>query len=392
MNYNILESIYKSLPKVNVTVNDKIALGFFFNKKTQDRAMGENYIQFVTSEKIGQGNIIEYMSREFLVLNVEFEDNEIYRKLYLREMDYIIKVTNTGKAEDIVNLSCVLETNIFGTEGNSIITSATNTINIILPKTEFTYNIDSNSKIVALRNHYKVVGIDTSARGIIILTCDKVAKDSTLDYDEIWEDKDVPIIKPPDEPIEPPIDITYTLEWETIYDEITSGSPIIINVVVRDTINDIIVDDMPVEFSTNAEILEEGFNTITLKAGSEDISVVATLIQDEKEDISITQNIKVVPEEVEDIYTLSITASKNWLWTGESITCQVGVMKNDIPFSGMDIDYSLANPNGSTITSSTNSSVTVRAGMTAPTNFDLIAKLRDYPDVIGKFTIQVKRL
>ena len=67
-------------------------------------------------------------------------------------------------------------------------------------------------------------------------------------------------------------------------------------------------------------------------------------------------------------------------------------MKNDIPFSGMDIDYSLANPNGSTITSSTNSSVTVRAGMTAPTNFDLIAKLRDYPDVIGKFTIQVKRL
>lgn len=202
-----LNYLYKIQPKVNVKINDKDIQGFFYNEEIVDIGLKQNKICFCSKEDIIIGSTLKYNSKSYIILDKDNDYNGVFYVYHLEEMNYTIKFGTS--ASSMINLMGILSTTNFAISERNIISMATNSFTFTCPKNESTYAIDFTTKIVALRGLYKVTGIDTSNQNLIILTCEKEAKDASFDYTEIWDSRPTE----PTEPEEPkPPKNNYTME------------------------------------------------------------------------------------------------------------------------------------------------------------------------------------
>lgn len=169
-----------------------------------DHKKGINSIYFFTNKKVQTGNILQDNKTKFLVVNAEFDNNTIYHKLYLQEMNYIIQV---GKSpNNLIKVQGILDTRSFEVSHENTISTLNNFFLFTCPKNEYTYSIDYDTKVIALRDLYKIIGIDSSINGLITFTCEKVQRDNEYDYTEVFDLSPAPEEPSnPSQPEEPPI-------------------------------------------------------------------------------------------------------------------------------------------------------------------------------------------
>lgn len=200
---NSLKYLYDIQPKIKVKINNADIEGFFFDEKINDIRNKQNTLYFYTTSVISIGSIARFNNKSYLVMGSENDYNGVYYVYFLEEINYIIKSgTDTSSLSLIEG---ILQTDAFNlSQQTDALATSSNRFSFICQNNEITYSINYDTKVVALRNFYQITGIDTSNRGLIVLTCEKIAKSDGYDYSEVFE---IPISPTdptePEEPIDP---------------------------------------------------------------------------------------------------------------------------------------------------------------------------------------------
>lgn len=352
MNYmDTLNNIYKKRLEDTgeVTNIDGIDTIVFF-KEIPDVKDGFDYKHMYCNKNlVQQGSVINSLGCKWLSISKAVNYNDTYDKVTIRKASQDIVFNCYGIFYPITNL---LDVQILDTTTNQFMTLSNGRIQLTLPYSNFLHkHIDLTTRIYSMNQPFKVVGINISQEGLMILTLDK---DGIATTDDVTNN---------------------------IADAFKYG----VSIVINDATNDIIKMQKGYEFDLNYYI-QSVYNTSTWKLT--DIECIYT--SSDKNVFAIDNNghiktvnlgtanltitIKNKPEltkvlsiQVIDIpaYSVNVTGSASISLNGTS-TYTATTKINYVLDSSKTVSWSLTDTNGAattlaTISSSTGTTCTIKA-------------------------------
>ncbi|WP_425446672.1 hypothetical protein [Dethiothermospora halolimnae] len=214
-----------------------------------------------TDFEIKTGNVITYQDRKWLIIS-EVDKNKKSYKARMRKSNFDINFIINN---DVKNINSIIENLKFTLDDSNAIPLDDYDIRVIMGDSEVTENIDVNDRFIKMGKAWKVVGIDKTKKGLLILECNK---DSFVSGD----DKENEIANA--DSLKPPIPTTdYSIELEPSMTGTYNDFRVIIDYENTFTAkvknNDTLVDE-PVQFSITGdvnqlEIMSQTDKEITLK-------------------------------------------------------------------------------------------------------------------------------
>lgn len=166
---------------------------------------------------LNQGDIIEAIENEWLVLTKNENINNVYSIYTIRKLTNIIKImiptieTPTETKAEIKEFNCIIDDKVFDVETGTNMVLGADMIYVTMKADETSNKIKRGMRFVQFDNCWKVVGINKTKEGLIKLTCEFSEKTDLDDMEneiaDYWKynQKEEPKEEPtePDEPTEP---------------------------------------------------------------------------------------------------------------------------------------------------------------------------------------------
>ena len=171
----------------------------------------ENYDGHIVSclSKLATGDIIEYQDSRYLVISeVASARRGIYKAL-IRKLHYNIAINSNCY---FVQVPCFFDSKGFDITGKYIPLPEGKML-VTIPVTKDTDRIALSNRFIKLNQAWKIVGIDKSMPGIIVLTVEKDVISDNDDLERELAGVRACVVTITTEPVELQIDETLQLEW-----------------------------------------------------------------------------------------------------------------------------------------------------------------------------------
>ncbi|MGF7057182.1 hypothetical protein [Brassicibacter mesophilus] len=157
----------------------------------------------VTIYEIKTGDIVEYEGINYLIISQIDRNKENYRAR-IRQADFNIKFFIN---EEIKEFPAIIESKIFDIETGQYLTLPNKKIRVTLKDDAETTYIIEGKRFIKMGSAWKVVGIDKTRPGLLILNCD-FSEFNTNDDKE----NEVADYVEPEVPVDPPTQDGYSIE------------------------------------------------------------------------------------------------------------------------------------------------------------------------------------
>ncbi|SDL32075.1 hypothetical protein SAMN05216497_11922 [Clostridium cochlearium] len=186
-----------------------------------------------------QGDIIEALDFNWLVLTKNENINNVYSIYTIRKLTNIIKImiptieTYTETKAEVKEFQAIVDDKVFDVETGTNMVLPADMIYVTMKADETSNKIKRGMRFVQFDNCWKITGINKTKEGLIKLTCEFSEKTTNDDmeneiadywkYNQKEEQPDEPETPTPDEPEpeipeEPPIEDNITYEFTTDFD------------------------------------------------------------------------------------------------------------------------------------------------------------------------------
>ncbi|MBV1819051.1 hypothetical protein [Clostridium cochlearium] len=199
-----------------LTVKDKLIIKEIDDNKNM---IDSKYIYVGNNIPLNQGDIIEAIENNWLVLTKNENINNVYSIYTIRKITNIIKImlptiespSFNSKAE-VKEFSCFIDDKVFDVETNTNMVLPTDMIYVTMKADETSNKIKRDMRFVQFDSCWKVVGINKTKEGLIKLTAEFSEKTTNDDMEneiaDYWkynqkEEPTEPETPTPDEPTEP---------------------------------------------------------------------------------------------------------------------------------------------------------------------------------------------
>lgn len=190
-------------------------------KEIDDKNMIDSkYIYVSNNIPLRQGDIIEAIQNNWLVLTKNENINNVYSIYEIRKITNIIKImiptieTQTETKAEVKEFQCFIDDKIFDIETGTNMILPTDMIYVTMKADETSNKIKRDMRFVQFDNCWKITGINKTKEGLIKLTCEFSEKTTDDDmeneiadyfkYNQKEEPTDTePETPTPDEPTEP---------------------------------------------------------------------------------------------------------------------------------------------------------------------------------------------
>lgn len=272
----------------NITINGITATALISQENTK-----YDNIKIITKSPLKRGDLIIYNGNSYLMNNeIDNKKYELYYKGKARHCNYKVKFVIGGLY--LKEISSLIDSKIFSISTDKYFNLSNDTILVILQDNVDTNSIKVSDRFIKMGRPWKVIAIDKTETGLIVLTC-------TL---ELIQEGDDLVNEVPSGYIKPVISITNANP-----SVVTLGTHMQITVSVIQ--NGTALTDIPISYiSSNtsvATINETGLIT-PLTEGSTDITVCLT----EETDINTTLTVNVT-QEITHNYNISLTGGTSVL-------------------------------------------------------------------------------
>ncbi|MSU01412.1 hypothetical protein [Tissierella pigra] len=184
----------------NVKINNTNTSAILEDSSEVLSFFADKYI--ITKYPIKTGDLVEYAGITYIVVsqidrNIENrKENQYNYRARIRQADFTIKIVIDGKVEIFPS---IIEGQTFDIIENKIIDVSSDKIIVTLKASDISNKIIKTMRFIKLGDAWKVVGVDKTKLGLIILFCDS---DSTSHLDDIENEiANADLIK--DNPVEP---------------------------------------------------------------------------------------------------------------------------------------------------------------------------------------------
>lgn len=321
----------------------------------------------ITKFSIKTGNIVTYNDMKYLIIS-QIDRNKGINRARIRECNYSINFNFEGNIERV---SSIINSVSFDIETNTIFSFETGKIILYINTDTF---VDTGQRFIIMGSAWKVVGVDRTKQGLLILHCEKDLFGSTDDKEneiaDRWKYEE---------------QVTYTLEVEQgSIINLSEGDSLQLNIVAKRN-NEVVENPELVFIVDNTDVctIQENGLITAITEGETNIIILYK---------GIEVVVKVIIEEMEDSFTYTLSGSSQ-LRLNQTLTYTATKYNNDIPVNTtftFSIDP-LGNSNSiASIESTTNNTARVKGSSDfgdIGKYFKLIA-LEDGVEV-AKMTIQV---
>lgn len=169
----------------------------------------------ITKYPLSTGDLVEYAGITYIVVsqidrNIENrKENQYNYRARIRQADFTIKIVIDGKVEIFPS---IIEGQTFDIIENQIIDLSSDKIIVSLKADDISNKINKTMRFIKMGDAWKVVGVDKTKLGLIILFCDS---DSTSHLDDIENEianADYKPVEPePETPQEPIAGVRYEI-------------------------------------------------------------------------------------------------------------------------------------------------------------------------------------
>jgi hypothetical protein len=332
--------------------------------------------------EIKTGDIVEYNSRKYIITS-QIDKNQNSFCARMKQCNYSIAFNFEG---NVKWFNVLIETKVMDIDTNQYMSLATGTIKVSLQDNADSRDIVIGSRFINTARAWQVNGIDKASLGLIILTCDMVATDSSDDLDaEIanrWQFESTH---------------TYVLSIENGASMNVSLNDIA-QLIISVTDNGVSMNPLPaltyMSSDSGVVAVDNNGKLMGINVGTATVTCHMSYENTVQGTIDIT-----VVEIVSHIYTITITGSTT-VKLGQSQSYVAHIYDNGTEVFDKSAVWSIKNQDGTTtayatITSSTGNGATVKA--TSNSSYVnkyvvLTATLSDNSAVFAEFTIQIKSL
>ena len=310
---DILLNQFKNYMKKHgkAVVIDNVNTTAFFREYDEKRESSDYKYIFTRLGEIKQGSIVQALGKKWISISHIVNFNDVYEKSLLRNIQYVIKFVINGEIKEFATL---IDTKILDVETDNYYNLATGKIQLTLQADKNSNKIKIDDRFIKMDSAWKVVGVDKSKDGLIILTCDKDLYNAATDdvENEIANKNKLVtysiVITNSETEIE--VDKTLQITAKTY----ANGAETVLPVTYS-------VDDASI-----AEIDENGLLT-----GKAEGTVIITASCLEK-NISITHTIQVKPVSIIIIKTVEIAGNAHIRW-GRQATYTATFKENGISYA-----------------------------------------------------------
>jgi hypothetical protein len=132
-----------------------------------------------TKEEIKRGDLINWFNENWLIISEIGHKRYTYYKGIIQKCNYNIKFNFQGT---IKQFPCIADSKIFDIETNQYLSIPAGKIVVTLPNNADTDNITLGQRFISMKNAWKVIGIDRTKNGLLMLWCEL---DSIISSDDL---------------------------------------------------------------------------------------------------------------------------------------------------------------------------------------------------------------
>ncbi len=336
-----------------------------------------------TKVEIKTGDIVEYNSRKYIITSQIDKDPNSYCGR-MKQCNYRIAFNFTG---NVKWFDALIETKVMDIDTNQYMSLATGTIKVSLQDNADSRDISINRRFINTGRAWQVNGIDKASLGLIILTCELVATESSDDLDS---------------------GIANRWQYETTHTYVLSiDNGASMNVPLNDTAQLIIsvtdngtsMNPLPaltyMSSDSSVVAVDNTGKLMGINVGTAVVTCEMTYENTIKDTINIT-----VVENASHTYTITITGSAT-IKIGQSQSYVAHFYDNGTEVFDKSAVWSIRNQDGTTspayatITTSTGNGATIKANSSSTyVNKYIVLKatLSDDETVFNEFSVQLKSL
>lgn len=336
-----------------------------------------------TKAEIKTGDIVEYNTRKYIITSQIDKDPNSYCGR-MKQCNYRIAFNSTG---NVKWFDALIETKVMDIDTNQYMSLATGTIKVSLQNNADSRDISINSRFINTGRAWQVKGIDKASLGLIILTCELVATESSDDLDS---------------------GIANRWQYETTHTYVLSiDNGASMNVPLNDTSQLIIsatdngtsMNPLPaltyMSSDSSVVAVDNTGKLMGINVGTAVVTCEMTYENNVRDTINIT-----VVEVINHTYTITITGSTT-IKIGQSQSYVAHFYDNGTEVFDKSAVWSIRNQDGTTspayatITTSTGNGATIKANSSSSyVNKYVVLKatLSDDDTVFKEFSVQLKSL
>ncbi len=348
------------------------------NKENDDK-----YIS--TLEPINQGDSIFYDNQNWLIISEINGQRTVKYKGIMRKCNYTIKFNFQGNVKPFPS---ILETKLLDIESGQYMTLPVGKIIVTLQDNVDSRDIVLQQRFLIMGQAWKVVGIDKSENGLIILNCDKDLFSTNDDKVEEIADR---------------------WQWETVHNyvlTINNGDTATVNINDILTVNATVTDNGTTITNPDITYLSNDSNIVSvdntgqamgINLGTATITAQMTYNPDVKDTLQVT----VQETPTEHNYSIVITGSAT-IKLNQTLSYTATFYDNGVEVTDQSGTWTIASPNPdgttniyATIQSQTGNSVSIKGTSNSSyvnKYFNLVCTLNSDSSITAVKQIQVKSL
>lgn len=332
-----------------IKINGNSTTGFFKEYDEKKDSNDHKYL-FTNINTLKQGDEIEALGQYWLNISHIVNYNGVYEKGLIRESKYSIKFAFPDG--EVKQFTSVIDTKALDIKTNQYIALPDGKILVTMQENQDSNNIVLDQRFIIMGSAWKVVGIDKSKIGLIILTCQSDA------FNE-FDDRENEIADAKKYIHTYTIDITNGESADMDYRETT------LQLTVSCTDNAVIVENPVVTYVSNNEYVAtiDSSGLITCHGTGQ---AVITATYRNVSDTFVVNGIEVIADNYSIEYVNPATSIKS----GRTVTFTIKVLNNGVEVLDKPVTFNLRNEDESanvyaTITGTTSNTVSVQASSTS---------------------------
>lgn len=333
-----------------IKINGAEAIGFFKEYDEKKDSNDHKYL-FTNINTLKQGDEIEALGQYWLNISHIVNYNGVYEKALIRESKYSIKFAFPDG--EVKAFTSVIDTKALDIVTNQYITLPDGKILVTLPQNTDSNNIFLYQRFIIMGNAWKIIGIDKSKIGLIILTC------QLDEFVEANDDRENEIADYKKYIHTYTIDITNGESADMDYRETT------LQLEVSCTDNAVLVENPVVTYTSDNETVAtvDSDGLITCHGTGQ---AVITVNYKNISDTFIVNGIEVIVDNYSIEYVNPATSIK----LGKTVIFTIKVLNNGVEVLDKPVTFNLRNEDESanvyaTITGTTSNTVSVQATSTS---------------------------